>query len=326
MSNAAKTLFTNVRFMDVDNPVRTVVITSSIPNEGKSYVAQILSEAIATSGKTCLLIEGDLRRRTLGARLGVHPRRGLYAVLAGDCSVGEAVSRTQVDNLYFLDAEPNIPNPSDLFASHRFSRFLTGLAHSYDYVVIDTPPVNAFVDAAVLSYLADATLLVVRENFTHRDQVRFAIEQLHKTGGKVSGIVMNYCKHQSSEYYYNYYYKDYNEQGGKDSQGVPFRPLEEKREPKEAAPAASVPSIPVGVPSPADSGVMPTFKTQVGHGAPHAMPQRPAQQQASPASVNPYAQDGQNPYAQGGSMGAKGFVPANEKSSGGVFRSKKKNK
>jgi capsular exopolysaccharide synthesis family protein len=211
LNNAAKTLLANIRFMDVDDPIKTIVITSSIPNEGKSFVAEILSEAIATSGKSVLLMEGDLRRRTLAHRVGVHARHGLYSVLAGSTSPSDAIVITHVPYMYFLDAEPNIPNPSDLFNSHRFATFMSGLANSYDYVVIDTPPVGAFIDAAVLSHMADATLLIVRENFTKRDQIKDAYEQLQKAGGNVTGVVMNYCKHQSNEYYYSYYYNDADE-------------------------------------------------------------------------------------------------------------------
>lgn len=211
LNNAAKTLLANIRFMDVDDPIKTIVITSSIPNEGKSFVAEILSEAIATSGKSALLMEGDLRRRTLANRIGVHVRHGLYSVLAGSVSPSDAIMSTHTPYMYFLDAEPNIPNPSDLFNSRRFATFMSGLANSYDYVIIDTPPVGAFIDAAVLSHMADATLLVVRENFTKRDQIKDAYEQLQKAGGNVTGVVMNYCKHQSNEYYYSYYYNDADE-------------------------------------------------------------------------------------------------------------------
>lgn len=207
IKNAAKTLLANIRFLDVDNPVRTIVITSSIPNEGKSSVSRLLSEAIATSGKTVLLVEGDLRRRTLASMLGVHVRHGLYGVLSGAVPAQSAIVATHTPNMYFLDAEPNIPNPSDLFASHRFALLLEGLSKAYDYVLLDTPPVTAFVDAAVLSQLADATFLVIRENYTRREQVRTTFDQLSKTGGKISGVIMNYCKYQSGDYY-SYYYDE----------------------------------------------------------------------------------------------------------------------
>lgn len=206
-TNAAKTLLANIGFLHVDDPIGSIVITSSIPNEGKSFVAQKLSEAIATSGKSVLLMEADLRRRSLASRIGIHVSYGLYSVLSGAVPVSEAAVATHTANMYFLDAEPNIPNPSDVFGSKRFSHLIEKLAQSYDYLVIDTPPVGAFVDAAILSRISDATLLVVRENFTKKDQIKDAYEQLKRAGGNLSGVVMNYCKHEGSQYYSSYYSK-----------------------------------------------------------------------------------------------------------------------
>jgi len=213
VSNAAKSLLANIRFMRVDDPIKTIAITSSIPNEGKSYVAEQLCRAIATSGRTVLLMEGDLRRRTLGGRLGVRGRHGLYSVLSGEVKATDAIMPMRdVQNMYFLDAEPNIPNPSDLFNSKRFKRLLAALAQAYDYVVIDTPPLGAFIDSAVVSAQMDATLLVVRENFTRKEDIKASYEQLQKAGGNVTGVVMNYCEQRSSGYYgyyyYSYYYED----------------------------------------------------------------------------------------------------------------------
>ncbi|WP_165043856.1 CpsD/CapB family tyrosine-protein kinase [Adlercreutzia sp. ZJ138] len=208
VQNAAKTLLANIRFMGVDNPIRSIVITSSIPNEGKSTVSLNLAQAIATSGKQVLLVECDMRRRSLADDLGTHARSGLYAVLSDQATLDAAVVSTRQQNMYFLDAEPHIPNPADILASKRFRRLMKTLEEAYDYVIFDTPPVGTFVDAAVLSSLADATILVVRENFTKRQTLVDAYEQLKKAEANVIGVVMNYCEMESSEYYYAYYNKD----------------------------------------------------------------------------------------------------------------------
>lgn len=168
MQNAVKTLLANIRFASVDDPVSSIVITSSVPNEGKTTVALNLARAIATSGRDVLLVETDMRRRSLAGQLGVHPSHGLYAVLAGDCTLEEAVVPTKTGDCYFLDAEPNIPNPADILASHRFRKFVKEVNAKYDYVVFDTPPVGTFVDAAVIAAVVDATVLVVRENYVKR--------------------------------------------------------------------------------------------------------------------------------------------------------------
>lgn len=208
MQNAVKTLATNIRFASVDDPVRTLAVTSSIPNEGKSTVAMYLAQALASGGKSVLLIECDMRRRSLGGMLGVHPRNGIYSVLSGQVELDDAVVRTSMRNVWFLDSEPHIPNPVDILGSKRFHSFLQRLKGEYDFVVVDTPPLSAFIDAAVIGSVVDGTLLVVRRNFVRRDEVVASMEQLKKAEANVLGTVLNYCEDKKSEYYYEYYSKD----------------------------------------------------------------------------------------------------------------------
>ena len=126
-SNAAKTLLANIRFASVDTPIKSITLTSSIPNEGKSTIALNLAKAIATSGKSVLLVECDMRHRTLANMLGVRHAGGLYAVLSDQMSIDEAVIDTGQPNLFFLDAEPRIPNPADIIASRRFAKLVAAL-------------------------------------------------------------------------------------------------------------------------------------------------------------------------------------------------------
>lgn len=213
VANAAKTLLANIRFLDVDHPVKTIVITSSVPNEGKSFVTEQLAEAIATSGQSVLLIEGDLRRRTLASRMNLHAKYGMYSVVSGNVALQQAVVSTRTKGFYFLDVERGIPNPSDLFASEKFEDFLDIASASFDYVLIDTPPIQAFIDAAVLSTKVDATFMVVREGFAKRDQIEDSYKQLLNAGGRIEGVIMNDCKHKSAGYGYYYYYGDEKKQG-----------------------------------------------------------------------------------------------------------------
>ena len=208
LQNSVKTLATNIRFASVDNPVNTLVVTSSIPNEGKSTIAIALAEALSTGGRTVLLVECDMRRRSLGNMLGLHVRNGIYSVLAGQVPLEQAVVQTTMRGVYFLDSEPHIPNPVDILGSKRFQSFVASLGDTYDYVVFDTPPLSAFVDAAVVGSIVDGALLVVRRNFTKRDEVVSSFEQLKKAGANVLGTVLNFCDAEKSEYYYEYYTKD----------------------------------------------------------------------------------------------------------------------
>lgn len=208
IQNAAKTLLTNIRFASVDDPILSLVITSSVPNEGKSTVAVNLAEAIAASGGSVLLVECDFRNRTLAAMLNVRARAGIYAVLSGEAQLDQAIAPTKMANMYLLDVEPGIPDPIGIISSERFRRLTETLRGRYSYVIYDTPPVGGFVDAAVLSTLTDATLLVVRENFTKRDVVLGAYDQLRKADAHVIGVVMNRCQSAGNESYSSYYGQD----------------------------------------------------------------------------------------------------------------------
>ncbi|RVU96708.1 polysaccharide biosynthesis tyrosine autokinase [Coriobacteriales bacterium OH1046] len=216
IQNAAQTLLANIRFASVDDPVRALVVTSSVPNEGKTTVSIELARAIAAGGRTVLLVECDMRRRSLAAVLGAHPQSGLYGVLAGTSDLTSSAVSVE-KNFWFLDVEPHIPNPPDIIASKRFRRFVEDAKARFNYVIFDTPPLAAFVDAAVLSTTADGTVMVVRENFAKRSEVVDAYTQLENAGANVVGVCMNYCKEERSEYYYAYYDKQGNRVKAADS-------------------------------------------------------------------------------------------------------------
>lgn len=149
-----------------------------------------------------------MRKRSMSSALNIHPEHGLYAVISGQVPLTTAAVQTQTPRMFFLDAEPHIPNPSDLLNSRHFSRLIKEMTNAFDYVIFDTPPVGTFVDAAVLGAKVDATFLVVRENFTRRDEIQRAVDQLKKGNVNLAGVIMNFCERQSSEYYYEYYYKE----------------------------------------------------------------------------------------------------------------------
>ena len=193
VQNAAKTLFANIRFMSPDDPIKSIVVTSSVPNEGKSTCSVELARAIATSGKTALLVEADMRCRTLAGMLNVRPAAGAYSVLTDATPLGAAIATTTTPNLYFLDIEPNIPNPADILSSKRYRKLVGLLEDTYDYVVFDTPPVGTFVDAAILSNMVDGTVMVVKPNSTKRAELVDAYGQLKKADANVLGICATFC-------------------------------------------------------------------------------------------------------------------------------------
>lgn len=248
VQNAVKTLAANIRFASVDNPVSSIVVTSSIPGEGKSFVSIELARALAASGKRVLLLECDMRKRSLAARLGKHGLHGVYDVLSGEADIDEAVIPTGTDNLWFLDAEPNIPNPTDIISSKRFRGLLQGLRREFGYVVMDTPPLGAFVDAAVLGSVADATVLVVRQNYVRRDDMVASYTQLRQADANVIGTVLNYCEDDGTGHYG--YYGNYGAYGEEPARGSQRRGAKaEKDEPAAQQPVPT--QTPAEAPAPA---------------------------------------------------------------------------
>lgn len=208
VQNAAKTMLANIRFASVDNPMQSIVLTSAVPNEGKTTTTIELAKAIASAGNSVLLIEADMRRRSAASMLGVHAAHGAYAVMSRAISLQEAVISTGTPNFYFLDTEPNIPNPADLLSSRAYAKLVDDACDAYDYVLFDTPPVGTFVDAAILSRLVDGTILVVKVGGAKRDELLTAYDQLQKAEAHIIGACATFCEGTGSEYYYAYYNKD----------------------------------------------------------------------------------------------------------------------
>lgn len=190
LNESLRTLRTNLRFMDVDHPPRTIVVTSPLPGDGKSTVACNLAVTLAASGETTVLIDGDLRRPTVATTMGLPGNAGLSDVLAGRVSLPDVLQRTSSPNLYVLTAGSMPPNPSELLGSERMSHVLEELARDA-LVIIDAPPLLAVTDGAVLTHQADGAIMVVSVGKTTYDIVDKAIDTLHKAKGRVLGLVLN---------------------------------------------------------------------------------------------------------------------------------------
>lgn len=208
---AANALLMNIEYSSVDKEIKVVSVTSAAPNEGKSTVSMALAIAAGNAGKKTLLVEGDLRRRTLGTALGLHPEHGLHEVLIGKVSLAEATVSTKFKNLDFLDAEQGIPNPEEMLASQAYANTIQSMRTSYDFVVIDTSPVGAYADALMVCRVVDGTLMVIRQGETKRREAQLAIEQLRGAGAHVLGLAMNFQDTGSGSGYYSYYSYYYEE-------------------------------------------------------------------------------------------------------------------
>lgn len=190
-SEAIRRLRTNLQFVQVAEGARSLVITSSIPGEGKTTTALNLAVSLADNGSRVILIDADLRRPSVGLRTGLEGSVGLTTVLIGRAEVSEVAQTWRGSRLDVLAAGQVPPNPSELLGSPTMSRLLDQLESAYDAVIIDSPPLLPVADAAILAHRAGGTLLVVGADRVHRHQLAQSIESIGNAGGKLHGLVMN---------------------------------------------------------------------------------------------------------------------------------------
>jgi capsular exopolysaccharide synthesis family protein len=200
---AYKALRTNLLFSSVDKDVKTVVITSAMPNEGKSRTAANLAIVLAQAGHTTLLIDADFRRPSQHRMFGRVRNIGLSNLFVQDMPESALfVADEQVKDLVVLPSGPTPPNPSELLGSAQMKALLARFRKGFEYIVIDTPPVNAVTDASVLAANTDAAILVVDTNKATYTAVQHAKLALERVGAKVLGSVMNKMKAAGGRYYY----------------------------------------------------------------------------------------------------------------------------
>ncbi len=191
VSEAMRSLRTNLQFMDVDNPPRTIVVTSPLPGDGKSTIACNLAITLAASGQPVVLVDGDLRRSAVAKTMGLPGGAGLTDVLSGRAELSDVLQRTpRAKNLYVLAAGSIPPNPSEVLGSERMRSLLVDLA-AHALVIIDAPPLLPVTDGAVLTHQSDGALLVVSIGKTTYDLVEKALDALQKASGRALGIVLN---------------------------------------------------------------------------------------------------------------------------------------
>jgi polysaccharide biosynthesis transport protein len=208
VAEAARSVRTNLLFSAPDKPFRVLLVTSAGPSEGKTTVTCCVAIAMAQAGKRVVIVDTDLRRprlhrifRTGGKDLGP----GLTSALL-DPSLGDVGVQTEIPNLSVLPAGPIPPNPSELLHSERFKAYLQLLSQHYDQVILDSPPLVAVTDAAILSTIADGTMMVVRAHKTSKDLVRHASRILSDVGARMAGVVLNAVNLARDEYRYSYQY------------------------------------------------------------------------------------------------------------------------
>lgn len=209
VSEAYRTIRTNLQFAGVDKPLKTILLTSATPNEGKSTVIASLAIVMAQAGHKVVLLDCDFRNPTQHKMFGL-PNKGLSNCVATDGDYHEILQHIDQENLDILTSGPVAPNPSEILMSHKMSTLLERLKEEYDYVLIDTPPVMLVTDAAAISSKVDGIIMVVASKANPPSTEIMAKEWLEQAGARILGCVLNKVevapRKYGSSYGYGYYY------------------------------------------------------------------------------------------------------------------------
>lgn len=211
-AEAFRTLRTNIQYSSLDNKIKSMVVTSSGPSEGKSTVMANLAITIAQSGKRVLIVDCDLRKPTVHKKLGIPNSEGLTNILVQDKKIEECIITTKVNNLYAITSGPTPPNPAELLGSKKMKHVLNELSKVFDMVLLDAPPVIAVTDAQILSTVVEGVLLVASYAQTEKFGLLKSKELLDKVGAKILGVIMNKVPEKSGGYYGKYYGSYYDEE------------------------------------------------------------------------------------------------------------------
>mgnify|MGYP000971263697 CR=1 FL=1 len=210
VSEAYRVLRTNIQFLSVDKPLKTILVTSSGPKEGKTTTIANLAVILAQGGNKVLLIDTDLRKPMLHKVFLLLNDRGLTNLLTLQKDAMSFIQHDVVKNLDILTSGRIPPNPSELLSSNAMKSFLENVKNKYDIVLMDSPPVGGITDASIISTYADGTILVVKSGKTEIDAVKIAREILDNVNANIIGVVLNHLdkKAVGNNYYPYYYYND----------------------------------------------------------------------------------------------------------------------
>lgn len=213
-AEAYRALRTNLNYLTPPKAPRVIVLTSALPGDGKTTTAVNLAITLAQQGQRVILIDAETRRGTVHEAFGIPPSPGFFDLMYGQASPGECIRRVTMEtggsvDVLPLGSSPSV-NPADLLVSTRLQPLFDRLRQQYDYVLLDTPPLNLFTDAALIASNADALLLVARSDKTDRDELKFAVAQLRNVQVVLAGAVLNDVELRRGSRYrqgYGYYYE-----------------------------------------------------------------------------------------------------------------------
>ena len=225
ISEVFRTLRTNIQFMNANKKMKTILVTSTFPGEGNSWVASNLAVTFAQAGKKVVLIDADMRKGRQYAIFGISPTPGLSNLLSGieekenniTNTMADYIQETEVENLYVLSAGNIPPNPSELLVSTQMINLLEELKKVCDIIIIDGTPCELVTDSIILSRIVDSTVIVTAYKITKREALERVIKNIQNVGGNLAGVVLNRIPVSNKKYEEKYYYYGH-ENIGKDTQ------------------------------------------------------------------------------------------------------------
>ena len=235
ISETFRTLRTNIQFI-TKQQLKTILVTSTLPQEGKSFVSANLAVTFAQAGKKVVLVDADMRKGRQYSIFNILPKPGLSNCLVefnenNDIKLTDYIQETTVENLTVISAGNIPPNPSELLVSEAMESIIEKLKETFDIVILDGPPTQLVTDSLILTRVVDATIIVTACNETKKDNLHKIIESILNVGGKISGIVVNKVPVSAKEYKQNYYYGTDLKHKNKETKQ---KELQENKEEKEA--------------------------------------------------------------------------------------------
>lgn len=214
ISEVFRTLRTNIQFMNTKGKLKTILVTSTFPGEGKSWVVSNLAATFAQAGKKVIIIDADMRKGRQYTIFGISPIPGLSNYLSGvgtdneegDEDLADYIQETEVENLYVMPAGNIPPNPSELLITPQMVDLLENLKEICDIVILDGTPNELVTDSLILTRLVDSTIIVTASNQTKKENLRRAIQNIQNVGGKIAGVVVNKVPIAAKKYEQSYYY------------------------------------------------------------------------------------------------------------------------
>ena len=212
ISEIFRTLRTNIQFMNTTNKLKSLLVTSTIAGEGKSWISANLAATFAQAGKKVIILDADMRKGRQYRIFDVSPRPGLSNYLSGvtendkEVDLADYVQETEIENLFVIPAGNVPPNPSELLVSESMLHLMERLKEICDIVIIDGPPTQLVTDSLILARIADSTVIIAEGNKTKKESLRRIVANIQKVGGKIAGVVLNKMKVSSKKYEQSYYY------------------------------------------------------------------------------------------------------------------------